>query len=803
MSHPMYNPGGGGFSGSQRPMVSNQYGLGGQPGMDMGGSRIGPGAGPMSGPQPGMMPSMRSQQMGFPLGQRPPQMSQDIESSIEMHIRGAREEVRLLNRIMPQQPKPTDPRLHDDPREEMGSFSGQRGSGRMDEPSSADWSHFQPPNKLFSSSALGHSSSSSSLFQTSGFGGGPGPGRGGVESQSGPRSGPPDRPPVRYTSESASSILASFGLSNEDLELLSHYPDDQLTPDNLPFILRDIRIRKAKRTMPDTDDRSRDQRAQEPRQSKVIDYGHSSKYGYTEERSDSYGRDPLPKELPKYERDIGSGPSFGGAEITRRPQASPAMPISSKPPPMDHRNVLAGPPPELKPAPPSSMPGRDPVPKSAPPAPSCPVVMPPTHAVGSRAGMMVLGDGSGGPKPSTWSPAFPPPSNPSVMKRLPTPTMMNDYSAATPRIFPHTCSLCNVECVLIKDWIEHQNTNLHIESCRRLRKQYPDWNVDTLNVPRNESKPPVEHRSPKRRSKSRSHSWTRSPSPRRHHGSTGRRPRSRSRSPGRYRRSRSRSRSPRRSSRSSPTSHGRRRSRSPQSRRSRSPPSRRSRSHSPRNYGRRSPPRSGRRVSPRRPSPHRRPRSSSSERLAKKLIESSAGLNIKDSSALEAVVNSLAPTLLAELAKRKSAVASSSASRDGGRKRTPSPSPKRTSSKSSSSSTNKSTGSFTKKKAGPGTACLLRFKGVPHKTTDQELVEVIQPFGKINHAFVIKAIEEASVCMEREEDARDLANFKNLRIHGRLITICREEELTDPRARPAGREERKVMVVKKERHGHG
>lgn len=33
----------------------------------------------------------------------------------------------------------------------------------------------------------------------------------------------------RYTKESASSILASFGLSNEDLEELSRYPDEQLT----------------------------------------------------------------------------------------------------------------------------------------------------------------------------------------------------------------------------------------------------------------------------------------------------------------------------------------------------------------------------------------------------------------------------------------------------------------------------------------------------------------------------------------------------------------------------------------------
>ena len=457
MSHPMYNPGGGSFSGSQRSMVSNQYGLGGQPGMDMGGSRLGPGAGSMSGASPGMMSSMRPQQMGFPLGQRPPQMSQDMESSIDMHIRGAREEVRLLSQIMPQQPKPADPRLYKDSREEVGGFPGQRGSGRIDEPSSPDWSSYQPPSsKNFTSSGLDRSSSSSSIFQTLGFGsGGPGAGRGGVESQTGPRSVHSERPPVRYTSESASSILASFGLSNEDLELLSHYPDDQLTPDNLPFILRDIRIRKAKRSLPDTDDRSpRDHRGQEPRQSKVIDYGHSSKYGYAEEGSDSYARDPLPKQLPKYEREgVGSGSSFGGTEMTRRTQASPAAPISAKPAPMDHRNVLASP--ELKAAQPTSLPGRDPVPKSVPPAPSRPVAMPPTHTVGSRAGMMVLGDASGGPKPTTWPPAFPPPGNPSSMKRLPTPTMMNDYSAATPRIFPHTCSLCNVECVQIKVSIYH------------------------------------------------------------------------------------------------------------------------------------------------------------------------------------------------------------------------------------------------------------------------------------------------------------------------------------------------------------
>jgi hypothetical protein len=37
-----------------------------------------------------------------------------------------------------------------------------------------------------------------------------------------------------------------------------------------------------------------------------------------------------------------------------------------------------------------------------------------------------------------------------MTKRLPTPTMMSDYSAASPRFFPHTCSLCNIECAHLK-----------------------------------------------------------------------------------------------------------------------------------------------------------------------------------------------------------------------------------------------------------------------------------------------------------------------------------------------------------------
>ncbi|KAJ7426303.1 zinc finger protein 638-like [Willisornis vidua] len=71
---------------------------------------------------------------------------------------------------------------------------------------------------------------------------------------------------------------------------------------------------------------------------------------------------------------------------------------------------------------------------------------------------------------ASWLPVFPA-ADGQKSKRLPTPSMMNDYYATSPRIFPHLCSLCNLECTQMKDWILHQNNPSHLESCRKLRQQ--------------------------------------------------------------------------------------------------------------------------------------------------------------------------------------------------------------------------------------------------------------------------------------------------------------------------------------------
>ncbi|XP_029615569.1 zinc finger protein 638 isoform X2 [Salmo trutta] len=918
MYHPLYNPLGGQYSSqAQRtPAQMGRYGLTqAQSGMDpLMASRLGLGpfsaGGSSFSSQGGMMSSMGYNlgQTGYNMGHRSAGMAPEMETSIDHHIRWAREDVRLLSQMVQQkqnqqaQMNARNLRLSRDPRDALSSRGGMGSytpglSGSDQQSSMASWSgHLtqSASSKLFSSPLPQSSPSPSQMYQSqaSGFGGAtePGPTSMGSEAPISVSASSATACPARYTSESASNILASFGLSNEDLELLSHYPDDQLTPDNLPFILRDICIRKANRNM-DVDHRTRAGDRPSPGsdhlvvgQSKVIDYGNvdATKYGSYDVniRSNSYGeRDPQRKESLKYVG-LGDSPSgrtgtpysgVGGSVtsvLSEQQQICSAAVQSSLSLPKNDTDTRIGFPP------PSSLTQKTlkthDLSKTAPKPMNIPV-----HGgeqgldrllssqnrgiargqVQSRSDLVVL---SGGVRrdvelrvgsvplevppptpPFMWPPLFPimnpsvpppghvpvtvppprmgpPPSMfqqmnvppPTLMMptRFPSPAVMSDYSAASPRIFPHTCSLCNVECALLKNWIEHQNTSLHIDNCRLLRKLYPDWNGETVSSPapsRNDNN----HCSSKRRhtthSASRSPSWSRSPSPRlsSYHtassSSAARRPRSRERSRERRHSAatrRSRSPGPRRerdppaaaSSSSSHWDRERRRSRSPRTTSS----SRRSRSRSyerERRETRKSSPSGGGGKS-------RQPKSSSAERLAKKLLESSAGLSLTKNTSLEVMMQSLAPALLAELAKKKGATsAKGGASRRGrssprktetgtskggkagtgsGRASTKkSSSPSKSSFKSSSSASSK-----TKKKGAPGTSALLRLKNIPQHTARDEVMKAVEPFGKINNVIQLKPIQQASVLFEREEDAKKLASLKNLIIKGQTVTVLTEKD---------------------------
>nr|BAC31439.1 unnamed protein product [Mus musculus] len=304
----------------------------------------------------------------------------------------------------------------------------------------------------------------------------------------------------RYTKESASSILASFGLSNEDLEELSRYPDEQLTPENMPLILRDIRMRKMSRRLPNLPSHSRNKEtlSNETVSSNVIDYGHASKYGYTEDPLEVRIYDPeIPTDEVKNEFQpqqsisatvstpnvicnsvfpggdmfrqmdfpgesssqsffpVESGTKMSGLHISGQSVLEPVKSISQS----ISQTVSQTTSQSLNP------PSMNQVPFTF----ELDAVLRQQERI-SQKSVISSADAHGGPTESkkdyqseadlpirspfgivkaSWLPKFTQ-AGAQKMKRLPTPSMMNDYYAASPRIFPHLCSLCNVECSHLK-----------------------------------------------------------------------------------------------------------------------------------------------------------------------------------------------------------------------------------------------------------------------------------------------------------------------------------------------------------------
>ncbi|KAK1890026.1 hypothetical protein KUDE01_014699, partial [Dissostichus eleginoides] len=858
-----------------------------------------------------MLPSLLSPSL-LPPSLLPPNMSyrpdqgranidENIERSIDMQISRAREEVRLLN-------QPTHPPIDQGPRYTsppsegflssqgtgrssypMPSSSasvGQRQSGTESGSSSMDWSSLykRPPSEDYNTfypppASSNYASADNGRFNASsererdrqsipGLGDGfdyPRPDK--------PAPAPTESSRPKYTSESASNILVHFGLQKEDLEHLISYPEDQITPANLPFILRQIRIEKTKRATDDSQAKPQPPRTVSgldsqhlsssggPRMrqeetssavnqlSKVIDYGHTGKYtgGVGDEigrasggsgslmQMDTYDSSRRSRELlqtssaevkssalgssrdqtssvSSLSSSYGSRLSSGAPQIhdqTKRlqnpPNQSPQSLLSSFSLPKKDTDIrlLKSEPPKhgtLKELPADRLPTS----KTQPPVSQYHGVHP------SRPGLVLIGSNQasgtkhpGGVFPASAPPAatqqipslmnLPPPLVPAsktqtqairdVPRGLPSVAMMHDYAAASPRIFPHTCCLCNKECTRMKDWISHQNTPLHLENCRLLRTQYPLWDgeigfkssaagKDTKPSPKTSSQSYQQRQNTRRGSRSYSHS----PSPRRH-GSEGKREkrRSSSRSPhsSRHnRRSRSRSFSPRyNSSRYRSRSRSSERKWSPRRDDQRSSPWRRDdRRLSPRSSHERwsSPSNSRERRSPLRrnderrspPRRNRQKRASSAENLAKKLLGATAAQSLANPSDLEAVVKSLAPALLAELAKLKSSNASSS------------------------SSTSATAGKPRTKKSSKDAEVLpgnvVRLKCVPRSLSYTDIKLAVEHFGKTESIVMFRSTSEAVVRFEKATDAPKLRILKDFVVKGNWIEIGSEKEQRTP-----------------------
>ncbi|XP_026011507.1 zinc finger protein 638-like [Astatotilapia calliptera] len=248
----------------------------------------------------------------------------------------------------------------------------------------------------------------------------------------------------------------------------------------------------------------------------------------------------------------------------------------------------------------------------------------------------------------------------------------------------------------------------------------------------------------RRRDRRISHSRSRSRSPRRE------RHRSRSRSPYISRRNR-RSRSHSDSSWYDRPSSSRYRSRS-RGRERRSSPRRRDEkcSSSRRSWERRS--------STERSSPMRK--LSSSKILAKKLLETSALQSLSKQSDLETVVKTLAPALLAELAKMKSSPSTSSSSRSA--------SPESLKGRPSTEKTKAA-------KSSPPT--MVRLQGIVSSLSHSEVISAVEKFGKTKSVVLFRSKLQAVVCFKKQEDAEKLKSLKNFDIKEVTVSVVNEKEI--------------------------
>ncbi|XP_028329758.1 zinc finger protein 638-like [Gouania willdenowi] len=333
---------------------------------------------------------------------------------------------------------------------------------------------------------------------------------------------------------------------------------------------------------------------------------------------------------------------------------------------------------------------------------------------------------------------------------VPVPAQMSDYVATTPGMYPHSCSLCDKECLSVKEWINHQNTKLHLENCKLLRKRFPEWDGELPTSlsgsgvdARSSTARPSRSRKKKRSSSSRSRS--RSYSPQRYRGSGSRRDQEKSRHRSR---SRSRSNSPRKSSRRTCRSRFRSRSQSPLYRSTASRYRSRSRSYERRSSRDDKRPSAKRSRSRERRSSEklsaRQMASGSAEALAQKLLGSSAIQTLSNKSNLEAVVKTLAPALLAEFTKMKTSPSLSS----------------------SSSASKKDPKTKTQTVSADDAASTVRLSGVLSSMSHSHLEETARLFGNPTSIVIIRKLKEAQVVFEKPEDAEKMRNAKSHKLMG-------------------------------------
>ncbi|GCB69009.1 hypothetical protein scyTo_0008317 [Scyliorhinus torazame] len=230
----------------------------------------------------------------------------------------------------------------------------------------------------------------------------------------------------------ASNILAAFGLSSRDLDELSHYPEDKLTPESLPEILTEIKRRRANE-------------------------GAASKYSRGDgslrhDRSYRTSHDDWEEERHFRKRNYGSRDSSLDS-VVEYSHGHSSRESSSRYDRKDYeRERLRG----------TDDFSREEMHLSDP-----------SHNFNKfdsdygRAARL--------PSPRTHERSL-------FERKRGSPSLnnINDYHGFLPAVFPYLCSLCDLNIHSVQEWNQHKNSTTHIRLCDLLVEIYPEWNPDAF-----------------------------------------------------------------------------------------------------------------------------------------------------------------------------------------------------------------------------------------------------------------------------------------------------------------------------------
>lgn len=230
----------------------------------------------------------------------------------------------------------------------------------------------------------------------------------------------------------ASNILAAFGLSSRDLDELSHYPEDKLTPESLPEILMEIKRRRANE-------------------------GASSKYNRGDgslrhDRSYRVSHDDWEEERHFRKHNYGSRDSSLDS-VVEYGHGHSSRESSSRYDRKDYER--------------ERLRGNDDFSREE------------MHLSESSHNFNKFDSDYGRsarlPSPRTHERSL-------FERKRGSPSLnnINDYHGFLPAVFPYLCSLCDLTIHSVQDWNQHNNSSTHRRLCDLLVEIYPEWNPDVF-----------------------------------------------------------------------------------------------------------------------------------------------------------------------------------------------------------------------------------------------------------------------------------------------------------------------------------